>query len=568
MTQLQDLLEKGFVRPSSSPWGASVLFVKKKDGSMCMFIDYRKLNKVTMNNKYSLPRIDDLFDQLQGVGCFSKIDLRFDYHQVKVREDEIVKTTFRTRYGHAENIHGLDEPGRCKNEPNEDRVASSLTALTRKNVKFVWTETQEKAFRTLQRKLCEAPILSLPEGTEDFVVYSDASKMGLGCIIMQRAVVFTLKLWRHYLYGTKCTLYTDHKSLKYVFDQKELTMHQRRWLELLKDYDCELLCHPGKTNVVAVALSRKEYSGAMQTSLARIEIISNLIYMIKTAQAEALLEANLKDEAMLKQHTSLTEDGRGLKLFQGRIWVPKLGGCRGLLLEEAHKSRYSIHPGARTTLWKFATLEIPEWIWDHITMDFVTKLPKTLKGHNTIWVEVDRLTKNVHFLVMRETLPLDKLARLYVNEVVSRYGVPLLILSDRDSRFTSHFWNAFQRELGTKVKLSTTYHPQTDGQSERTIQTLEYMLRSCAVDFGVNWDSHLPLVEFAYNNSYHSSLGMAPFEALYGWKCRTPACWLEVGEKQFVRPKVVQEMEDKVKSIRERLKAAQDRQKSYAEKKM
>ncbi|KAI3757279.1 hypothetical protein L6452_04813 [Arctium lappa] len=213
------------------------------------------------------------------------------------------------------------------------------------------------------------------------------------------------------------------------------------------------------------------------------------------------------------------------------------------------------------------SLEIPEWKWEHITMDFVTKLPKTLKGHDAIWVIVDRLTKSAHFLAMRETLPMDKLAKLYIDEVISRHGVPLSIVSDRDSRFTSHFWDGLQKELGTRVKLSTSYHPQTDGQSERTIQTLEDMLRSCVIDFGGSWDTHLPLVEFAYNNSYHSSIGMAPFEALYGRKCRTPVCWLEAGEKQFAGPEVVQETADKVKGIRERLKAAQDRQKSYADKK-
>jgi len=212
-------------------------------------------------------------------------------------------------------------------------------------------------------------------------------------------------------------------------------------------------------------------------------------------------------------------------------------------------------------------LEIPEWKWEHITMDFMTKLPKTLKGHDTIWVVVDRLTKSAHFLAMRETLPMDKLAKLYVDEIISRHGVPLSIVSDRDSRFTSNFWNGLQTELGTRLKLSTAYHPQTDGQSERTIQTLEDMLRSCVIDFGGSWDSHLPLVEFAYNNSYHSSIGMTPFEALYGRKCRTPVCWLEAGEKQFAGPEIVQETADKVKVIRERLKAAQDRQKSYADKK-
>ncbi|KAI3716247.1 hypothetical protein L6452_23456 [Arctium lappa] len=742
VVQLQDLLEKGFIRPSSSPWGAPVLFIKKKDGAMRMCIDYRELNKVTVKNRYPLPRIDDLFDQLQGAGCFSKIDLWSGYHQVKVAKSDIPKTVFRTRYGHYECLvmpfgltnapaifmdlmnrvcrpfldksvivfiddilvyskneegheHHLREvldvlrrerlyakfskcdfwlpevqflghivskegvkvdPAKIEamtnweppKNPSEIRsflglagyyrrfiqdfskIASSLTILTQKNVKFVWTERQEEAFRTLQKKLCEAHILSLPDGTEDFVVYSDASKMGLGCVLMQRgkviayasrqlkvhevnypthdlelaAVVFALKLWRHYLYGTKCTLYTDHKSLMHIFDQKELNMRQRRWLELLKDYDCELLYHPGKANVVADALSRKVCGENSRATFARIDITSTLIDKIKESQVEALLEENLKGEVMAKQHLLLTEDSRGVKLFNGRVWVPKIGGNRELLLEDAHKSKYSIHPGStkmyrdlKLHYWwpvmkldvaryveqcvtclqvkaehqrpygSLQSLEIPEWKWEHITMDFVTKLPKTLKGHNAIWVIVDRLTKSAHFLAMRETLPMDKLAKLYIDEVISRHGVPLSIVSDRDSRFTSHFWDGLQKELRSRVKLSTTYHPQTDGQSERTIQTLEDMLRSCVIDFGGSWDTHLPLVEFAYNNSYHSIIGMAPFEALYGRKCRTPVCWLEAGEKQFAGPEIVQETADKVKGIRERLKAAQDRQKSYADKK-
>ncbi|KAI3707162.1 hypothetical protein L6452_25431 [Arctium lappa] len=161
---------------------------------------------------------------------------------------------------------------------------------------------------------------------------------------------------------------------------------------------------------------------------------------------------------------------------------------------------------------------------------------------------------------------MEKLAKLYIDEIVTRHGVPLSIVSDRDSRFTSTFWQSFQRELGSRVKLSTTYHPQTDGQSERTIQTLEDMLRACAIDFSGSWEGHLPLIEFAYNNSYHASIQVAPYEALYGRKCRTPLCWNEVGEKQLAGPEIVQQTTDKINQIRERLKIAQDRQKSYADK--
>ncbi|GJZ93399.1 putative reverse transcriptase domain-containing protein [Tanacetum coccineum] len=166
--------------------------------------------------------------------------------------------------------------------------------------------------------------------------------------------------------------------------------------------------------------------------------------------------------------------------------------------------------------------EIPKWKWDNITMDFVTKLPRTQSGNDTIWVIIDRLTKSAHFLPMRETDPMDKLARLYLKEVVTRHGIPVLIICDRDPRFTSNFWRSFQKAMGTRLDMSTAYHPETDGQSERTIQTLEDMLRACMIDFGKGWEGHLPLIEFSYNNSYHASIKAAPFEALYGQKCRSP----------------------------------------------
>ncbi|KAD5507398.1 hypothetical protein E3N88_15101 [Mikania micrantha] len=215
---------------------------------------------------------------------------------------------------------------------------------------------------------------------------------------------------------------------------------------------------------------------------------------------------------------------------------------------------------------KLQPLEIPMWKWEHITMDLITKLPKTRNGYDTIWVIVDRLSKSAHFIPIKETYSSKKMAEIYVKEVVSRHGVPVTIVSDRDTRFTSHFWKNFQEELGTRLLLSTAYHPQTDGQSERTIQTLEDMLRACIIDFGGSWDDYLPLAEFSYNNSYHSSLGMPPFEVLYGRKCRTPVCWGEVGPRELASKKVVKVTNERIDQIRAHLKAAQDRQKSYADK--
>ncbi|GJY20252.1 putative reverse transcriptase domain-containing protein [Tanacetum coccineum] len=198
-------------------------------------------------------------------------------------------------------------------------------------------------------------------------------------------------------------------------------------------------------------------------------------------------------------------------------------------------------------------------------MDFVMKLPKSSQGYDTIWVIVDRLTKSAIFVPIRETDPMDKLARMYLKEVVTRHGIPLSIICDRDPRFASNFWRSLQNALGTSLDMSTAYHPQTDGKSEKTIQTLEDMLRACAIDFRNGWVNHLPLVEFSYNNSYHASIKAAPFEALYGRKCRSPICWAKVGEVQLTGPKIVQETTEKIIQIKQRMQAARDRQKSYAD---
>ncbi|GKD00749.1 putative reverse transcriptase domain-containing protein [Tanacetum coccineum] len=201
---------------------------------------------------------------------------------------------------------------------------------------------------------------------------------------------------------------------------------------------------------------------------------------------------------------------------------------------------------------------------ERITMDFVSKLPKISTGHDTIWVIVDRLTKSAHFIPTRATDSMETLRRLYIKEIVSRHGVPISIILDCDSHFTSRFWQSLQNALGTQLHMSTAYHPETDGQSERTIQTLKDKLRACVIDFGKGRDKHLPLVEFSYNNSYHASIKAAPFEALYGRKCRSPVCWAEVGEVQLTGPEIIQETTEKIVQICQCLKAAKDRQRSYA----
>nr|GEW88134.1 putative reverse transcriptase domain-containing protein [Tanacetum cinerariifolium] len=198
-------------------------------------------------------------------------------------------------------------------------------------------------------------------------------------------------------------------------------------------------------------------------------------------------------------------------------------------------------------------------------MDFITKLPKSKQGFDTIWVIVDRLTKSAHFFLIRENDPLDKLARLYLNRIVARHEIPVSIICDRDGRFKSNFLKSFQKALGIELGMSIAYHPETDGQSERTIQTLKDIPRACVIDFGKGWVKHLPLAEFSYNNSYHASIKAAPYEAVYGQKCRSPVCWDEVGKAQLTGLEMIQETTKKIVLIKHRIQAAQDRQKSYAD---
>jgi hypothetical protein len=529
-------------------------------------------------------------------------------------------------------------------------IAKPMTMLLKKGKKFEWTEKCEESFQELKKRLVSAPILTMPDVTKDFVIYCDASKLGLGSVLMQEgkviaylsrqlkpheenypthdlelaAVVHALKTWRHYLIGNRCDIYTDHKSLKYIFTQRELNMRQRRWIELIKDYDLSIHYHPGKANVVADALSREPCSlnarlkveqpllyqefeefGLELVShgfLATLEVKPTLRDQIKEAQKDHESIEGIKRRMDKEEVAGFSVDGEGILWYNGRLCVPTIPELKNLIMEEAHNTPYSIHPGGskmyqdlKETFWwhgmkrdiaffiarcdvcqrvkaehqrpagLLQPLQVPVWKWDEVGMDFITGLPRSSRGHNSIWVIVDRLTKVAHFIPVKTTYNGRELADLYVSRIVSLHGVPKNIVSDRGPQFTSRFWKKLHEALGTKLSFSTAYHPQTGGQTERVNQILEDMLRAYVLAYGTKWENCLPFAEFSYNNSYQASLQMAPFEALYGRKCRTPLNWSETGESQVFGPDILREAEEQVQLIRDRLKAAQSRQKSYAD---
>ncbi|WVZ93769.1 hypothetical protein U9M48_039726, partial [Paspalum notatum var. saurae] len=731
---IDELLAKGFIRRSSSPWSFPVLLVEKKDSDVKrMCVDYQALNKVTIKNKYPLLRIDDLFDQLQGACVFSKINLRSGYHQLKIHPSDIPKTAFTTKYGlyeyivmsfgltnapayfmqlmnsvfmdyldkfvvvfiddiliyskteaeHEEHLrlvlqrlreHKLyDKFSKCEfwidevrflghvvskggiavdpskvstvtnwkvpEIPKEvrgflglagyyrrfienfSRIAKPMTSLLEKDAEFRWTNAQQAAFDELKKRLTTAPegkvIAYASRQLRKYEVNYPTHDLELA------AVVHALKIWRHYLFGQRCEIYTDHKSLKYIFTQNELNMRQRRWLELIKDYDMEIHYHP-VANVVADALSRKSYANMALGFMMPHELCEeferlSLGFLHHTTaaafEAEPTLEQEIRehqkdDEKLQEIHELLKlgkaphfwEDEQGTLWYKNRICVPNVDSIRKLILSEAHDTAYSIHPGStkmyydlKERFWWYGMkravaeyvaicdtcqrvkaehqrpagllqpLKVPEWKWEEITMDFIVGLPRTQKGYNSIWVVVDRLTKVAHFIPVNTTYSGAKLAELYISRIVCLHGVPKRIISDRGSQFTSRFWEQLHNSLDTKLRFSTAYHPQTDGQTERTNQILDDMLRACAIQYGTSWDKCLPYAEFSYNNSYQASLKKSPFEALYGKRCRTPLFWNQTGDKKVFGPDIIQDAEQQSRIVQENLRVAQSRQKSYAD---
>ena len=697
--QLADLTKHGFIQPSKSPFGAPVLFVKKKEGELRMCVDYRALNKITVKNRYPLPRIDELMDRLHGAKYFSKIDLRSGYHQVRIHPDDVAKTAFRTRYGHYEFLvlpfgltnapatfmHLMQQIFRehldnfvivflddiliysktlqehtqhvtavlellrknklyakkSKCEFFKDRVsflghvvsasgvsmeaskikavedwpvptsvhdirsflglagyyrrfvrgfssiAAPLSDLVKHDKKWEWTAVQQAAFDALKSALTNGPTLLTPDEKLPYVVSTDASGFAIGAALCQDqgqglqpiaylskklnpaetnypvheqellAVVCALKEWRHYLHGQPFTVLSDHNSLQHFQTQPHLSRRQVRWSEFFAEFKFSISYTKGKDNVVADALSRRKdhaASSAAGTGTVRPQLSHAAVSSVEIpALAADIKRAYESDPACKKvllhpdQHGSYAVRD-GLIYVQEQVLVPKDTSIRTQLLAEAHDASVSGHVGVAKTLelltrtyyWsgmhkdvkQYVTsclpcqankpshqhpmgllqpLPIPERRWQQVSMDLITQLPRTRQGHDAIVVFVDKLSKMMHCMPTVTSVDAPQLAALFFRSVVRHHGVPSSIVSDRDARFTSLFWRALWQQLGTKLAMSTAYHPQTDGQTERANRTLEDMLRAYVSYRQDDWDLHLTAAEIAYNNSKQASTGFTPF---------------------------------------------------------
>nr|GFA10850.1 putative reverse transcriptase domain-containing protein [Tanacetum cinerariifolium] len=530
--QLKELSDKGFIRPSSSPWGAPVLFVKKKDGSFRMCIDYRELNKLTVKNHYPLPRIDDLFDQLQWSSVYSKIDLRSGYHQLRVREEDIPKTAFRTRYGHYEfqvMPFGLtNAPAVFMDLMN--RMCIDYRELNKLTVKNRYPLPRiDDLFDQLQRSSVYSKI-NMRSGYHQLRVREEdipkiAFRTRYGHYEFQdekeheghlKVTLELLKKEELYAKFSKCEFWIPKvQFLGHVIDNQGIHVDPAK-IESIKDW-----ASPKSPTEIRQFLGLAGYYQRFIEGFSKVTRP-----MTKPTQRKVKFEWGDKQEAafqLLKQKLcsapilALPEGSEDFIVYcdASNKWLGAVLIQREKVISYAsrqlkiHEKDYTTHDlelGAVVSalkIWRHYLkerepplrvqalvmtigLDLPR---QNLNAQTEARKPKNIKeedvgGYETIWVIVDRLTKFAIFIPIRETDPMDKIARIYLTEVVTRHGIPVSIISDRDPRFASNFWRSLQNGLSTRLDMSTAYHPETDGQSERTIQTLEDMLRACAIDFG------------------------------------------------------------------------------------
>jgi hypothetical protein len=702
--RIKDLIALGHIRPSTSPWGAPILFVRKKDGSLRLCVDYRALNRITIKNCYPLPRIDELLDRLRGAKYFSKIDLDSAYHQVRIAPEDIPKTAFNCQLGHFEftvmtfgftnapatfqtlmnsildpfsntfmvvylddilifspdldshvrhvrhvlqklRDHGLfakrkkcsfaqpsvefvghvvdtngvsTDPAKVKAIAEwpiprnitdvqsflglanyyrrfvrgYSHVACPLTNLLKKEAIFSWGLDQQRAFQEIKQAIITAPVLSIFDPTLPTRTEHDASDFALGGVLSQkhpdgkwhpvafesrkfnkheinydvrnkefRAVTHCLTAWRHYLLGLTFDLIVDHQSLAYIPTQSHLNPRQARAVELLAEYNANIIYRPGPQNVVADALSRRP---DLSTNHIFVSTPSSEYLQYFSPLYETDPDLSLPFRLCQSQPDAATgfsvEDG--ILRRHGKICVPA-GLPRVAILREAHDAPSAGHPGGsrmyhaiKDVFWwphlkqdvhnytrscdtcqktkpdthkphgLLHPLPIPNKCWQFVSLDFHPTLPRTARGYTCLLIVMDRLSKMAHFIPLRDESTAEDVAQLYFQKIFPLHGLPLEILSDRDGRFTSEFWTELFRQTGPQLKIATSRHHETDGQTERTIRLVEDYLKAFVKYNQKDWDLFLPLAEFAYNSALHSSTKLTPFQVVYGRQPVTPLQFL------------------------------------------
>jgi hypothetical protein len=727
--QIREFLERGWIQPSTSPYGAPVLFVKKKDGTLRCCIDYRQLNKITVKNRYPLPRIDDLLDQVAGHRWFSTLDLASGYYQIKLSPEDVPKTAFSTPWAHyewkvlvmgltnapatfmaamnkvfapmqgkvlvylddvmimgqtpselLENMEGvfkilrehglyakrskceffkpqvnflghvLDSNGitpdprkvRSLHEweypkdgkgmlrflglanyfrkfiPNFSLTAAPLYHLTKKNVKYDNGPALQACFEKVKQALVQPPVLAYPDPTKPYELISDASVMGCGAILVQEGrpvayysakfssaernyttgeqellgIIKALKEWRCYLEGcVGLTLLTDHNPLVHLPSQALLSRRQARWVEFMSRFHFTVKHRPGNGNP-ADPLSRI-YSPELAATVNIAEFEPDTVQRIREGYAK---ESQFTNEKWTRKFTQ----EHSLWFYQGRIVIPAC--CRQEMIKLHHSNQVYGHFGVQRTIdqigrhywWptmkkdvehfiqhchecqtnkstnqkpygQLQPLEMPDKRWDTVTMDFVTDLPKSSGKFDSILVMVDKLTKMVHLAPTTKKCTARQAAVLFIQHWYQFHGIPERIISDRDAKFISRFWRTFTRKLGIDHRYSTSFHPQTDGQTERMNRVVEEVLRHFINKDNTDWEELLPMVAFAINNAKSAATGETPFFLQTGTHPRTMTTAFVPTETLPTLDKVFHDLRDTLEQVKKLYKAAQDRQKAYAD---
>ncbi|KAJ4778469.1 polyprotein [Rhynchospora pubera] len=727
--QCTTMMSQGLIQPSTSPFSSPVLLVKKQDSTWRFCVDYRALNAITVKDKFLIPMVDELLDELKHAHFFTKLDLRSGYHQVRMHEAGIHKTAFRTHHGHFEflvmpfglsnapstfqalmndvlrpflrqfvlvffddiliysrswaehlkhvrtvllqlRLHNLKlKRSKCTfgqtsvaylghvithngvsmdqakvqaisdwPEPSSVRalrgflglagyyrrfiqdygiLAAPLTKLLKKDT-YSWSPEAATAFAALKKALSRSPVLQLPDFTLPFTVECDASASGFGAVLHQGSepiayfsrpvpahmaklaayereligLVKAVRHWRPYLWGTKFTVRTDHYSLKHLLDQRLSTIPQHTWVSKLFGFDFQVEYRPGNANIVADALSRRDEEPSLHAlSSPSFAFYDDLRVEVAEHPAYADLHAQLA-AATLPTGWDYTD---GFFTKNARIFLGSGSAFTSAALQFAHGMG---HEGVEKTLHRLRSnftfsdmkkfvqefvaacsvcqrnksvhlhpagllqpLPLPDKIWADISMDFIVGFP-TVHGKSVILTVVDRLSKYSHFIALAHPYTAQSVALVFYETIVKLHGVPQSIVSDRDPVFTSKFWQELFRLQVVHLKLSSAFHPQTDGQTEVVNRTIEMYLRCLACDRPRTWLQWLPWAEFCYNTSYHSALKATPFEVVYG-RPVPPLLPYKQGDSNIAAVDTcLKDRDDLLLDVRQRLLQAQQRMKT------